>query len=392
MADGGYDRPELWMSDGWHAVPGGRLGRADLLGANGTGSGWMFGLDGLQPVVADEPVTHVSWYEADAFARWSGARLPTEAEWEATAPDAAVTGDDDPDGWFGTAWQWTASAYVAYPGLQTGRAARSGSTTASSWSTARAARQLLGHPARPRPPHVPQLLHAGVPLVRRWRPPRARSRLTDRGVCSTSATGTSPLPRRRPIRGGTMDAITLLTADHNRVRGLFSRFKTAEENDNTDTMIEVGGKIVEELTVHTTIEEEIFYPAISESSEEVHKLVNEGFEEHSVAKRLIDELGSVEAGGEEWVAKMTVIIESVEHHAEEEEKEMFPGIKRNISKDQLETLAVQMDERKGELGAPTSKDTLDLTKTELLEKAREQEIPGRSNMNVEELALTIDPR
>lgn len=189
-----------------------------------------------------------------------------------------------------------------------------------------------------------------------------------------------------------MDAITLLTADHNHVRGLFSKFKTAEENDNTKTMLEVGEKIVDELTVHTTIEEEIFYPAVGDASEEVHKLVNEGLEEHAVAKRLIEELSDVEPGGEDWVAKMTVIIESVEHHAEEEEKEMFPGIKRNIAKDQLESLALQMDKRKGELGAPTSKDTLDLTKTQLLELAREQEIPGRSNMDVEELALTVRPR
>ena len=189
-----------------------------------------------------------------------------------------------------------------------------------------------------------------------------------------------------------MDAITLLTADHNRVRGLFSRFKTAEENDNTEAMLEVADKIVEELTVHTTIEEEIFYPAIEDASEEVHKLVNEGLEEHAVAKRLIEELIDVEAGGEDWVAKLTVIIESVEHHAEEEEKEMFPGIRKNLAKDKLEALAVKLDERKGQLGAPTSKDTLDLTKTELLEKAREQEIPGRSTMDLEELALTVDPR
>jgi len=189
-----------------------------------------------------------------------------------------------------------------------------------------------------------------------------------------------------------MDAITLLTADHNHVRGLFSRFKTAEENEKTDVMLDVGGRIVEELRVHTTIEEEIFYPAITDASDEVHKLVNEGLEEHAVAKRLIEEVAGVEPGGEEWVAKMTVIIESVEHHAEEEEKEMFPGVKRNISRDDLASLAIRMDERKGELGAPTTKDTLDLTKSQLLELAREQEIPGRSNMDVEELALTVRPR
>lgn len=189
-----------------------------------------------------------------------------------------------------------------------------------------------------------------------------------------------------------MDAITLLVADHNQVRGLFTRFKAAEESENTATMLEVGEKIVEALTVHTTIEEEIFYPQTSEASEDVHKLVNEGLEEHAVAKRLIEELNDVEAGGEEWVAKMTVIIESVEHHAGEEEDEMFPDIRKNIAAETLESLAVQMDARKGELGAPTVKDTLDLSKAELLELAKEQEIPGRSSMDQEELALTVDPR
>jgi ergothioneine biosynthesis protein EgtB len=112
--DGGYRRPELWMSDGWHTV------RANGWDAPGywvrDGDGWArFGLDGLQPADADAPVLHVSWYEADAFARWAGCRLPTEAEWEAVAPEP---GAGDTGGWYGWAWQWTASPYVAYPGYR----------------------------------------------------------------------------------------------------------------------------------------------------------------------------------------------------------------------------------------------------------------------------------
>src|SRR5690242_12020929 len=121
-----------------------------------------------------------------------------------------------------------------------------------------------------------------------------------------------------------MDALTLLTADHNRVRGLFSRFKAAHESDDQATALEVATKIFEELDVHTTIEETEFYPAITDVTDEVHELVVEGEEEHKVAKELIAEAKALSPDDEHWAAKVKVLIEAVEHHAEEEEKEMFP--------------------------------------------------------------------
>ena len=115
MADGGYERPELWMSEGWALVQA-HGWRAPEYWRERDGTWWAFGLAGLQPVAADGAVTHVGWFEADAFARWAGARLPREAEWEALAPEpgdpAALAG-----GFFGTVWQWTASPYGAYPGF-----------------------------------------------------------------------------------------------------------------------------------------------------------------------------------------------------------------------------------------------------------------------------------
>jgi formylglycine-generating enzyme required for sulfatase activity len=71
----------------------------------------VYDLGGERPVRAHDPVCHVSWFEADAFARWSGGRLPLEAEWECVAPDPGAPG------WYGAAWQWTSSPYFAYPGF-----------------------------------------------------------------------------------------------------------------------------------------------------------------------------------------------------------------------------------------------------------------------------------
>jgi hemerythrin superfamily protein len=188
-----------------------------------------------------------------------------------------------------------------------------------------------------------------------------------------------------------MDAIELLTADHNRVRGLFARFREAHEAKDDTTAIQVAGKIFDELKVHTTIEEEIFYPAVHDASEEISETVDEGIEEHHVVETLMEELGQVEPAGDEWNAKMMVLIENVEHHAQEEEKSLFPPVKGACDTGALEGLAEKLEQRKAALGAPVLADKIDLSKEELLELAREQEIPGRSKMSQEELAATVSP-
>jgi ergothioneine biosynthesis protein EgtB len=111
--DGGYTRPQLWMSDGWATVVTSDW-QAPLYWERVDGTWETFTLNGRSPVDFDAPVDHISWYEADAYARWAGCRLPTEAEWEAAAPvPAAGCG-----GWYGAVWQWTASAYSPYPGFK----------------------------------------------------------------------------------------------------------------------------------------------------------------------------------------------------------------------------------------------------------------------------------
>lgn len=188
-----------------------------------------------------------------------------------------------------------------------------------------------------------------------------------------------------------MDALMLLTADHNRVRGLFARFQAAQEADKADAMATLFQEIDHELEVHTDIEETVFYPWAHDLSGDIGEVVDEGIEEHHVVKVLQEEIRQLPAGDDTWTAKVSVLIENVEHHAEEEEQEMFPKIRSASDTDTLRNLAERLEARKAELGAPTLADKEGLTNEELRELASEQEIPGRSSMDREELAATVSP-
>jgi ergothioneine biosynthesis protein EgtB len=133
MADGGYERPELWLSMGWDTVQ--KEGwKTPLYWEQQNGTWWLMTLAGMQPVQEAEPVCHVSYYEADAYARWAGARLHTEAEWEIAAmllpirgnfveqqsfhpvPASQLASDAVLAQMFGDVWEWTQSHYSPYPG------------------------------------------------------------------------------------------------------------------------------------------------------------------------------------------------------------------------------------------------------------------------------------
>jgi len=132
MQAGGYHRPEYWLAEGWVTIQTAGW-QSPLYWEKIDGAWWLMTLAGLRPLNEQEPVCHVSFYEADAYARWAGKRLPTEAEWEVAAAQVPLEGNfvesdrlhpvpaggkSRPDQLFGDVWEWTQSAYLPYPGYQ----------------------------------------------------------------------------------------------------------------------------------------------------------------------------------------------------------------------------------------------------------------------------------
>jgi hemerythrin-like domain-containing protein len=151
-----------------------------------------------------------------------------------------------------------------------------------------------------------------------------------------------------------MDAIQMLKDDHDKVKDLLDRLeKTTERGEKT--LEELFATIKGELTVHETIEEEIFYPALKEHPK-AKELVLEAYEEHHVVDTVMAELEGLDVTDETWGAKATVMKENVEHHIEEEEQEMFKQARQVFDKAELEELGARMAERKTsaqkELGVP----------------------------------------
>lgn len=148
-----------------------------------------------------------------------------------------------------------------------------------------------------------------------------------------------------------MDALTLLEQDHQKVKKLMGEIEKTTER-GVKTREELFTKLVEELTIHEQIEEQIFYPAVKDAAKtkKLEEIVAESFEEHHFVNLVIAEIKQTPYDAEEWAAKFSVMMENIEHHAfEEEEGEMFPKVRKLFSKAELEDLGAEMEELKTQL-------------------------------------------
>jgi len=161
------------------------------------------------------------------------------------------------------------------------------------------------------------------------------------------------MPASSRTRKTGKDAIALLKQDHKNVRALLKKLESAEEGDER---LELFSQIENELKVHTQIEEEIFYPAFHHSAEgeKDEHLYYEALEEHHVVDMVLPEIRQTDENSDEFAAKAKVLKDLVEHHAEEEEGEMFPKARKLMDSRELKELGQQLEARKMELMGSTT--------------------------------------
>jgi hemerythrin superfamily protein len=147
------------------------------------------------------------------------------------------------------------------------------------------------------------------------------------------------------------DAIVLLKADHKEIRGLFREFQAAGDKA-LKTKERIVGRIIELLTIHTFIENEVMYPEVRKLLPDLEDDVLESYEEHHVADLLCMELYGMSPDAERFDAKTTVLIENVTHHIEEEEQDWFPKVRAGLGRKQLQVLGAQLEEARAK--APTT--------------------------------------
>jgi len=158
---------------------------------------------------------------------------------------------------------------------------------------------------------------------------------------------------RRPASSST-DAIAILKADHEKVKKLFKDFERLHENESEDEAAEVAKQICNELTIHATVEEEIFYPAVRRAIED-QDMLDEAEVEHATAKDLIAQIESMTPADDKYAAKVIVLGEYINHHVEEEHEEMFPKAKK--AKLDMNALGEKMLARKKDLKAEMGLET-----------------------------------
>jgi hemerythrin-like domain-containing protein len=168
---------------------------------------------------------------------------------------------------------------------------------------------------------------AAKAVAKKAAPSRAKKATAKRTTSTTSS---------RPT-----DAIALLKQDHREIKDLFEKFEKAGPNAHT-TRESTVEDIIEKLSVHAGIEEAVFYPAVRERIRSADEDVLEALEEHHVAKQTLAELQRMNSQDERFTAKVTVLIESVRHHLEEEEGELFPEVRKEFTRTELEEMAERL--------------------------------------------------
>src|SRR4051794_32107164 len=143
-----------------------------------------------------------------------------------------------------------------------------------------------------------------------------------------------------------MDAISMLKADHKTVQQLFRQFEKAGDHAYGEKRAVVD-RIIEELSVHAAIEEQLFYPVVRATVPKAEDLALESLEEHHIVKWVLSELETMAPDAERFDAKVTVLIENVRHHVEEEEGDMFPKVREALGRKELQELGAVMEKAKG---------------------------------------------
>jgi hemerythrin-like domain-containing protein len=153
------------------------------------------------------------------------------------------------------------------------------------------------------------------------------------------------MPTRRTNQTQPKDAIAMLKADHQKVRDLFQQYEATRD---PGAKREVAEQVFIELETHAQLEENVFYPAVNEETDEGPELVKESLEEHETVKNLIQELRGLPQDTDAFEAKFQELMDNVEHHVEEEESEMFPLAEEELEED-MKDLRDEMQELKADL-------------------------------------------
>lgn len=180
-----------------------------------------------------------------------------------------------------------------------------------------------------------------------------------------------------------MDAVTLLTKQHQEAKALFERIEASGDNGEKQRLLE---EVMAALKTHTKIEEEVLYPVLRNQVKGGGEMFEEAMQEHEEAKKAMKELESMTPADADWQKHFEILMHGVLHHATEEEVEMFPKLQEQYSADYLEELGQQMDaDARGNL-------VIDLSKDELMEQAKASDIDGRSTMKKQELEEALGHR